>query len=83
MINISTTPIHTFTLTWRAVTEAQKDSIISAYTALYTMSTPTYTDIRVDNFNVIGLPNRPKAKVTTINANPLRYDVTISFIQRI
>lgn len=81
--NISNTTIRTFTLGWRAIPEADMNNIETAYQALYTSASPTYTDIRSDVWNVTGLPNRPKVKIETVNANPLRYNVTISFIQRL
>lgn len=81
--NISAYSLHIFTLSWRGVTKAIADNIVTAYNNLYTTAIPTYTDIRSGMFSVTGLPNRPPVKRETVNANPLRYNVTINFMERV
>lgn len=70
------TPKRIISLSWRAISESQKDDIVSAYTALFS-SNLSYTDIRNDTFDITIPESRDRLKVTTVARGIPVYNVSI------
>ena len=76
--NINGTSTRVITLSWKAVTSTILADLISAYESLFTADR-SYTDIRLDTFNITINPGRDKLTSNTVARGVPVYDVTMKF----
>lgn len=78
--NVSTTRKRRWRIQWRALTSAQKETIATQYIVLVAgTGSGSFTDIHGDTYTITVPQNRKTISIRTVNASPLRFDVSVEF----
>ena len=68
-----------WSLQWKAITQSQKNTIALEYEkVLNGTGSGVFIDINANSYNITVPQGRNSFRAVTINANPLRYNVTLT-----